>query len=240
MEEKKFNCKVENLPVIGSFLLLSFANDKPKFIAYSPVFNDPFEADFKAKQLLCAEMVTADNVVKLQKATTAQLTKKLSDMRLVLNPLEGYLKLASADLDIQPTDFGLKQAREAISNKNPELAVAAVKSMVASLTRNKTALEAVGFKATTIAELTTFIGEITALNEQQNTLKNKRSRTADEIIKEYNQLWDMMNILFNAGRAIFRGVDDVKLREYTYSQVKKRVQSTTPNTDDKTDETVVQ
>ena len=50
----------------------------------------------------------------------------------------------------------------------------------------------------------------------------------------------MMNILFNAGRAIFRGVDEVKLREYTYSQVKKRVQSTTPNTDDKTDETVVQ
>ena len=49
----------------------------------------------------------------------------------------------------------------------------------------------------------------------------------------------MMNILFNAGRAIFRGIEEVKLREHTYSFVKKRVQSTSINTDDKTDEKIV-
>ncbi|MFZ4583437.1 MAG: hypothetical protein ACOYM7_12370, partial [Paludibacter sp.] len=197
MEEKKFSCKTENLPVIGSFLLLSFASDKPRFIAYSPVFNDPFEADFKAKQLVCAGMLTANEVVKLQKEVTVNIEKKLRELRVLLNPLEGYIKMAKG-LDIQASDFGLKQVREGISGKNPELAISGLKSLATSLTRNKTALEAVGYKAASINEITAFITEITDLNEQQNVLKNKRSRTLDEIIKESNALWETMNTVLNA------------------------------------------
>jgi hypothetical protein len=236
MEEKKFNCKTENLPVIGSFLLLSFASDKPRFIAYSPVFNDPFEADFKAKQLVCAEMVMANEVVKLQKATTQKIETKLRDLRVLLNPLEGYIKMAKG-LDIQASDFGLKQAREGISGKNPEVTISGLKSLTVSLNRNKAALEAVGYKATVVDEITAFMTEITELNEQQNVLKNKRSRTLDEIIKESNALWEVMYTVMNAARAIFRGVDEVKLREYTFSTIKKRVQATTPTTDEKPEET---
>lgn len=236
MEEKKFNCKIESLSVIGGFLLVSFVNDKQKFIDYSPVFNDPFEANFRTKQILCAEMVTAEEVVKLQKSTTIQLGKKMTDLRLVLNPLEGYIKLAGAKLDIQVADFGVKQVRDAISAKMPEPALSGLKLLVANLNRNKAALETVGYKAATVDELGVYISEITALNEKQNELKNKRSRTSDEIIKENNALWDIMAVVFNGGRAIFRGVDEVKLREYTFAHVKKRVQSASPGNDEKEEE----
>lgn len=236
MEDKKFNCKVESLPVMGSFLLLSFSNDKQQFIAYSPVFDDPFEAGFKAKVQLCSEMISTENVVKLQKSITVQLSDRLGDLRPLLNPIEGYIKLAGKRIDILPSDFGLKQARDGISNKSPEVTLTALKSIVANLTRNKAVLETVGYKEETVTLLNAIAADVTQLNEQQNVLKNKRSRDQVDVIKEHNALWDIMNKIFSAGRAIYRGVDDVKLREYTFSHVKKRVEGTTPTSEEKPEE----
>jgi len=39
----------------------------------------------------------------------------------------------------------------------------------------------------------------------------------------FNELWDMTSKVINAARAIYRGVDEVKLRDYTVSHLVKRV-----------------
>lgn len=238
MEQKKFNCKNESLPVIGSFLLLSFVEDKQQFISFSPVFNTPFEDNLRAKIAFCSEMVVAEDLVKQQKEITKKIEKTLTDLRVKLNPIEGYIKLA-VGLDVSVNDFGLKKVREGINDKKPEDALSGLKTLAANLARNKTVLETVGYKTVLIDDITAATAVITSLNEQQNEFKNKRSRTADEVLKEYNLLFDMMSIVFNAGKAIFKGVDDVKLREYTFSIVKKRVDATIRSTDEKPDESKV-
>lgn len=236
METKKFNCKIESLPVIGSFLMLSFEVDSPTFISYSPMFNEPFASNLKAKINVCANMISVEELQKQQKLVTRSLDTSIKSVRLLMNPLEGYLKIATG-LDVAITDFGIKKVRDGISSKRPEDTISGLKLVTANFLRNKTALVAVGCDPKTDEVLNQAIAELTDLNEQQNVFKNKCVRTTEEIIKEHNQLWDMMNPVFVAGKAIFKGKDEVKLREYTFSTLKRRVEGSTRSTSEKPDET---
>ncbi len=234
MEEKKFNCKMEDVPVITGFALSSMENDKGDFLSYSPVFSDPFMDDARLKQTFCMELVKSKDVVKLQKSITLLLSKKLEELRVSLNPFEGYLKLAGSTLDIQVVDFGLNDLRTAISKGNVEGVISEAQSFVGHLKRNETALQAKGLKPETVTALTALVGEIALLNQQQNDLKNKRSRVASDNIKDFNDLWDILGTILNAGRAMYRGADAVKLKEYTMASLLKRVHTeggSTPDAD---------
>lgn len=228
MEEKKFNCKMEDVPVVTGFALSSMENDKADFLAYSPIFADPFADNVRAKQTVCMELVKSRDIVTQQKAVTKLIGTKLNKLRVSLNPIEGYLKLAGSDLDIQVSDFGLTAIRKDLSNENVEGVIAKTQSFIANLTRNQAALQAKGMKPEAIADLAALMGEISQLNQQQNELKNKRSRVASDNIKDFNELWDMLSTILDAGRALYRGVDAVKLKEYTLSSLLKRVHNVNP------------
>ena len=101
MDEKKFNCKMEDVPVITGFALTSMENDKVDFLAFSPMFADPFMDNVRSKRIVCIELVKSKDVVKQQKAITQQISVKLNELRVSLHPVEGYLKLAGDSLDIQ-------------------------------------------------------------------------------------------------------------------------------------------
>lgn len=223
MEEKKFNCKMEDVPVITGFVLKSMENDKVDFLAYSPVFADPFMDNVQSKQAVCMELVKPKDVVKQQKVITQQIAEKLNELRVSLNPVEGYLKLAANTLDIQVADFGLRDLRTDISKSNVEGVISESQSLIASLKRNEATLQTKGLKLEMVVALTALVAEITSLNQQQNNLKNKRSRVASDNIKDFNDLWDILGTILDAGRAMYRGSDDVKLREYTLSNLLKRV-----------------
>lgn len=238
METKKFNCKIESLPVMGSFLMLSFDVDNPSFVKYSPMFNDPFAENLKLKITACGNMISVEELVQQQKLITKSLEESIKAVRLLMNPLEGYLKIASG-LDVAISDFGIKKVRDGISSKRPEETISGLKLVTSNFLRNKTVLVTVGCDAKTDEVLNQVITELTDLNEQQNVFKNKCVRTSEEIIKEYNQLWDMMNPVFVAGKAIFKGKDEVKLREYTFSTLKRRVEGSNKSTSEKPDETAV-
>lgn len=225
MEEKRFNCKMEDVPVITGFVLTSMENDKVDFLAFSPTFADPFMDNVRAKRIECIELVKSKDVVKQQKAITHQISVKLGELRVSLNPIEGYLKLANGSLDIQLADFGLNDLRKDISKENVEGVISESQSFVTNLKRNEAVLQAIGLKTEMITGLTNQVTEIALLNQQQNDLKNKRSRVANDNIKEFNDLWGMFTSILNAGRAMYRGVSDVKLKEYTLSSLLKRVHS---------------
>jgi hypothetical protein len=223
MEEKKFNCKMEAVPVVTGFALQSMENDKVDFMAYSPVFADPFMADIQSKQTLCMDLIKSSDVVRQQKAITKQISQKLGEFRVSLNPVEGYLKLAGKTLDIEVADFGLNNLRTAISKGDVEGFISDAKSLFLHLNRNEAALQAKGMRPETVATLTIQESEIRQLNLQQNDLKNRRTRVANDNIKDFNDLWDMLGTILNAGRAMYRGVDDAKLKEYTLANLLKRV-----------------
>lgn len=225
MEEKKFKCKAEDVPVIAGFALKSYEIDIDKFVAFSPIFTPQYKTEMVNKQTECYELTKSTDVLKLQKVLTAMIADKMIDLRLILNPLEGYLKFGEKELDIHLSDFGLRRIRTAISKTNVEGVISETRTLIAVVKRNEVALLAKGMKAELVTSLMNVMNEIDELNTQQNAKKNERSRVADDNTKVFNELWDYVSTIVSAGRAIFRGVDEVKLREYTMSNLLKRVHS---------------
>lgn len=227
MEKKRFNCKMEALTVIAGFLLESFNTDFELFVQYSPIFSPQFVMGVKEKQAICYESTTPTDVLKLQKVVTNKILDQSGKLRLTLNQVEGYLDFAANDLDIAVKDFPLKNIRLGISKSNVEGVLNNGRNLITCLKRNEPALVAKGMRPEMIISLTAEINDIELLNTNQNVKKNERSRTKVDNIKVFNELWDDLDIIMKAGRAIFRGVDNVKLKEYTMTSLLKRVHNET-------------
>ncbi len=230
MDKKKFNCKMEDIPVITGFVLASMERDKEDFVAYSPRFVDPFMTNMRAKQAECYEIVKSTDVLKHQKAVKVQIDDSLVKLRINLNQIEGYLKLSEDKLDIKLYDFGLKIIRTAIGKGDVEKIIAVGRTLISNVKRNEPELQTNGLKPEAIVVLENLINEIDNLNEKHNSKKDERSRAADGSNAVLNNLWDALNSIIDAGRAMYRGVDNIKLKEYTITHLLKRVHTERANT----------
>lgn len=233
MIKKKFNCKMEDLPVIAGFVVTSFENDKADFITYSSLFADPFISNFKAQRINCMTIVKASDVLKYQKAVKGQIEEELDYLRKSLNLVEGYLKMSKNILDINSKDFGIKGIRTAIGNNNLEKINSEGRSLIMHLKRNATALKEIGLTDIAIDNLEKQIDNLDKLNNAHNEKKNERSRTSDSATSVFNDLWDQMGLILDGARAMYKGSDEVKLREYMISNLVKHVHNSKPNSDDK-------
>lgn len=235
MNSKNFNCNYEDLPVVTGFILTSFENDKLDFLAYSPLFADPFLSNARAKHTECTTIVKASDILKYQKAAKGKLDQLANEIRLYLNEIEGYLKLAKSSLNISVDDFGLSTIREAIASSSREKIASGGQSLLVHLRNNATALSAVGFSNQKLENFETMLNNLSSLNNEHNDKKNERIRTADTNIDKFNALWDVTTTIVDAARAIYKGKNEVKLREYTISNVMKRIHNSSSSSDKKDD-----
>ena len=179
----------------------------------------------------CYEIVKAADVLKLQKVVKTQIDNAVAQLRVLMNKAESYLKFVEKDLDIKLEDFGLRTTRAALSKNDLEKSIAEGRTLVINIKRNAAKLEPKGLTKDGIDELNACVNELDMLNEKHNTMKNSRSRAADDTSVKLNQLWDIINMITSTGRALYKGVDPVKLKEYTMSHLQKRVYNVNSNTE---------
>ncbi|MBB3186011.1 hypothetical protein [Microbacter margulisiae] len=227
MNEKKFWCKTEMVPVIAGFMLNSLRGDLADFSSYSSMFSEEYITSVDAQKTLCSELIRSNAVVGQLKLITRQMNDKSKELRIKLNPLEGYLKLAENELDTQVADFGLKAVRKQISRGNMEGLIMDLTTMVGVLNRNLTVLQAKGMSPDFPAELTALVGEISVLNEAQSSKLSERCRMTDTNLKEFNKMWGMISMISQSAQAIYRGVDPVKLKDYTIKVLVGRASTST-------------
>lgn len=223
METKKFNCKMQDIPVILGFTLTSLERDKEDFINYSPVYADPFIAYTRVMQAGCYEVVKAADVLKQQKVVKTNIDTTVGKFRIQLNRMEGYLKMAENEIDIKLEDFGIKTCRGALSKSDLEKVISEGRTLVVNLKRNTAKLSPKGLKKESIDEIAATVTELESLNENHNTLKNSRSRAAADNYALLNEAWDTIGMITSAGRALYKATDPVKLKEYTMTNLQKRV-----------------
>lgn len=223
MEERKFSCKMEEVPVLAGFVTDSLVEDMPDFQEYSSDYGQPTVDALVSKRMFCLELEKSDSKIQELKSTTASLVGKELQLRPMLNKVEGYIKRAGDGLTIGVDGFGLKELRTAISNGNDEGVIAGMKMLMGNIDRNSATLEAKGLKPEFVIELNALATEIDVLNNLQNQLQNQRNSTTSTNIKDYNELWEMMNNVCQDARAMYKGVDDVKLKKYSVSALLKRV-----------------
>jgi len=220
---RRFYCKIEDLPTISRFLLNSYLKDQKDFYNYSSVFTVEFVSSLEAKITVCEELISSSAVIKELKTVTIQLYAKSKNLRIKLNALEGYLKLTASELDVIVEDVGLKNVRINISNGNTEGLILNVQKVLTAVVRNQAVLEANGMKPELIDEIKNQAQEIKLLNIRQNDLISDRNRMTKLNVELFNDLWDGVQPILKTAIAIYRGVDDVKLKDYTISQLLSRI-----------------
>ena len=236
MEEKKFNCAADQLPIALRMALTSLKIDWADFSSYAPgVFNNSFIQESEAKIISFEQLTKTWDVKQQQKVVSTQnLPAALKDVQLQLNPVEGYLKLADTTLDISRDDFGLDKLRDALHAKDIAGVVSAGNSVIIHLKRNEVALTAMGMKPDAITNLAAKLIEVESLKISQNNLKNKTGRVSSTNIEAGNEIWDTLKIITDTGTAIYKGVDSVKQKEYTLSAIFKRIRNTQENSTNET------
>lgn len=221
--KRLFHCKIEDVPVIGEFVTGSARKDIADFSSFSPVFTASYFDEIDAKIVVCREKVRSWVVIQELKATTEKLTNTTGSLRVKLNLLEGYLKLAASELDVKATDMGLSIVRSAVGRGNTEKVIMGVTEMLVAVRRNQAALEAQGMKPALINEIAVIAQEINKLNVRQNELESARNRLTEENTGLFNDLWKALLPVFETGKALYRGVDEAKLKDYTVTQLIKRI-----------------
>ncbi|MGC9151983.1 MAG: hypothetical protein ACP5F6_09550 [Microbacter sp.] len=223
MNSKKFWLKTEMVPVVAGFMLNSLRGDLEDFSSYSSVFSEEFINGVDAQKALCNELIQSRSLAGQLKLITGQLNDKTQELRRKLNFIEGYLILTDKELDMNVSDMGVKALRKQINRNNIAGIIMDVSTLSANLTRNINVLQTKGMSPQVTTELTTLATEINRLNDAQRLKESERSRIADANIKEFQKLWDMMLIISKAAKAIYRGVNAVKLKDYTISTLAGKV-----------------
>jgi hypothetical protein len=223
MKSKSFPCKLEEVPVIGEFIVSSAERDIDDFSGYSAMFNLGYLGTVRSKIDVCKELVKASAVSKELKFVTDLIYDKCGNFRIPVNVLEGYLKLGADKLDISVKDVGLKNVRMDISKRNIEGLLSNMQTSLVAVKRNFVVLEAYGMKQTLLDAIEAQLKEIGELNVKQNTLMSKRNSLTVENIDKFNDLWSNLKLIINTAKAIYRGVNEAKLKDYTITHLKKRV-----------------
>ncbi|MDR2041672.1 MAG: hypothetical protein LBP98_05075, partial [Tannerella sp.] len=120
-------------------------------------------------------------------------------------------------------DVGLKEVRKSIDNSNAETLVPAVADLLSTLRRNLSALQAVGLQASRLEAIEQQTLAIDSLNVKQNELESERNRITEQDIDVFNDLWLALQPILETGKALYRGTDEAKLKDYTLAQLKKRL-----------------
>jgi hypothetical protein len=223
MKEKKFPCKMEDIPEIGEFIINSAEEDIADLNKYSSVFTFDYLATIKTKIEICKELVQPSTVTKELKTVALQLYNESKNLRIQLNTLEKYLKLEIGKSNIAFNDIGLKSVRRDIIRQNIEGLLLNMKTSLIAMKRNQPVLEALNRKQTLIDEIETQLQKINSLNQKQHALISKRNRLISENINKFYDLWNSLKSIMVVARAVYRNVDEVKLKDYTIAQLKKRV-----------------
>jgi hypothetical protein len=140
---KKFQGKIEDLLVLGEFLMSSLKKDLDDFSSFSSVFTVDYITGIETKIKSCKELISSSSVTKELKTVTKQLYDKSKSLRVKLNILEGYLKLGSNDLDVTVEDVGLKNVRSDITRYNTEGLVSNMQKTINVVKRNMSVFQIV-------------------------------------------------------------------------------------------------
>lgn len=230
MAEKKFSLRNEEMPVVGRFVFESFERDYADFVDYSPDFNDAYKASFLAKLEEVENLVNPKKVLNEQKKTTATLYENIDSLRPILAKLEGYVERAGDDLSILVDDFGFKEVRRKIDNKDQEALLENLKILLQNVADNMVLLEAKGWNVAKNDELVALRDEISSGNIEQNAKMDERNLNTDASITTMNELWDIMRDVMETGQQrLYKFENTKKADDYTVTTLKGRIRSEVQN-----------
>jgi hypothetical protein len=245
METKNYNCKNEELPVIGGFVLFAYRRDQTDFAGFAPKFTAAYGDLFDAKIKATAELLNPKAETAELKLITSRLYTTVDDLIGSINNLATYVKMAGTNIPLSAYDFGFTFLRNKIHGRDVEGVLQGLRLVNVHILKYKDALMAQGVTQEFIDKLDAAAASIAADNQLQYEIKENRKALVQSNTRVFNDLYADIAELCEVGKNLYRGNDPKKLSEYTFSNLLKNVRvlhktkvekKTDEKTDDQTDD----
>ena len=226
MSAREYSCKDEELPVICKFAAYSLNRDLADFTAYSPKFKPAYLTGFESNIATALDVIEPQSETMEQKAITSRIYSTLDGLIDPINRLTGYLKLADGSLGLSPHDFGVKHLRKSINAKDAEGAMNGLHTVNGNITKYKEALMAQGLTEDLIARFANAASAIASDKQKQFELISNRKNIVQNNLTLFNNLYAQLGEIHAVGKILYKSTNTAKLKEYTFSELKKRVRRT--------------
>jgi hypothetical protein len=225
MVSRNYNCKSEEIPAIGGFLLYPLKRDISDFSIYLPkIFNNDYVLNFERKidevnNLLNPKSETVD-----LKNTTNNLYVAMDGLIEPVDLLAGYVKFTNV-VPISVKDFGLTTLKRRIHARDAEGALNDLHSVIGNIEKFRPQLAEQGLTDDIIAKFTQAAASIDAGNRRQFEIMSRRRATVDNNVALINDLYKTIIEVCNVGKTLYKGKNDTKLKDYTFNELKKKARA---------------
>ena len=220
---RDYSCKDEELTVICKFAAFSLKRDVAAFAAFSPKFNEAYVTRFETNIASATEMVNPNSETLQLKTITKRLYATLDGLIDPINRMTGYLKLAHANIHVTAADFGLVKLRKDITSKDAEGAINNLRTVITNSATYKAMLAVQGFTDEQNAMLVSAATLIADDNQKQYEILSNRKTIVQSNLALFNSLFEQLNEILTVGKILYKATDAVKLQEYTFNDLKKKV-----------------
>jgi hypothetical protein len=220
---RSYNCKDEELPVIFRLSLMSLKRDLADFAAYSPKFSESYLTDYASEIANVEELLSPAAETAEMKKITDRLHSGMDVLLNHLKHLGGYLKMAGSSIDLSSTDFGLSALRKGIGLSDPEKVLACLKDVNKNVRKYKAELSEQGLTDLFQAKLVEDYTSLNADRQLQYQILTNRKALVQSNVGTLNDLHGRLMEILRTGKILYQGKDPVKLQEYTFSELQKRV-----------------
>ena len=231
--QRKTNCKDEELPVICKFAAFSFKRDLSDFTYYSPRFNEAYVSSFGTKITEVTELVEPKSETVQLKTITERLYATMNGLINPINRLTGYINMAYESIRVSPADFGLTLLRKGINSKDAESVIKNLHIVISNMNRNMDILAAQGLQTELVALFSVAANSISADKQSQYEIISNRKVLVQNNVGMLNSLFEQLTEILAIGKILYKYNDAVKLQEYTFSELKKRVRKTSSTSNGK-------
>ena len=229
--ELKIQCRIEELPVLGGFILSSMQGSLADFTAFSPDYNAAFMTTSNADLAAVEALINPKQLTKELKVITKRIYSNQTLLRSKLDYLEGYINRATG-LTLDKKDFGISEARKKNNIGDIEGLIGALSFLIGNvnIAANLTALAAKGFTPTQNTALTTLRDALKADNLAQNNKINDRNNKVIVNYGRLNAFWDRIIDVTDAGKRIYKVTAPNRLDDFTMTKLKARIRQERNNT----------
>ncbi|MDR0724387.1 MAG: hypothetical protein LBF59_00065 [Prevotellaceae bacterium] len=218
---RDYKCKDEELPAICRNAVMCLKRDLTDFTAFSPVFNEKYIAEFEEKINLVGEFVCPKTEINELKKITKRLYETMDSLIDPIAKIRGYLLMAQKDTGVSAKDLGLAILSRKISDRNAEGTRQNLLRIIGFLEKYRTQLYAVGFNDSIIEQFKDAVYSITDDNQLHFNIVSKRKAIVQANVPVMNSLYAQLTDILNAGKFLYKGVDTLKYKEYSFSSQKK-------------------
>ena len=227
---RAYSCKNEELPVLGRYLLFSFGRDLIEFNTFSPVFNDEYVKQFEQRIAKVDDVTEPKTEMAQQKALNEKITTNINDLRDPLNRFEAYVNLSLSELPISADDFGIAELRKGIKSHDAEKIIKSLHTINTMASTHFEVLSKYGFRQDMIQLFNTTANTLSADVQTLYKITVQRRTLIQNNQSSFNELYEQMNEIMNIGKVLYKNSNPTKLKEYTFSELSKRLGNSSRST----------